>query len=76
MTMGWPSAMAPPFGLTYSGSMPSSRVDTMATAEKASSISIRSRSAGSMPSRSRALLIARHDCRSTPTRSLSKRKLG
>src|SRR4051794_26327319 len=59
MPIGWPSAMAPPLGLTFSGSMPSSRVDTMPTAAKASLSSTRSRSAGSIPSRAQAFWIAR-----------------
>jgi hypothetical protein len=59
MPIGWPSAIAPPLGLTFSGSMPSSRVETMPTAAKASFSSTRSRSAGSMPSRAQAFWMAR-----------------
>ena len=56
---GWPRAIAPPLTLTLSGSRPSSRVETMPTAAKASLISTRSRSGRSMPSRSQAFAIAR-----------------
>ena len=62
MPIGWPSAIAPPLTLTFSGSTPSSRVETMPTAAKASLISTRSRSFGSMPSRAHALAIARDGC--------------
>ena len=60
--MGWPMAMAPPSTLTFSGSMPSARVDSMAIAAKASLISTRSRSSAARPSRRRAAAIAFEGC--------------
>src|SRR5690606_14930146 len=57
--IGWPSAMAPPLGLTRSGSRPSSLVDARPTAANASLISTTSRSVGSMPSFLQAAAIAR-----------------
>src|SRR5438128_2070769 len=46
---GWPSAMAPPFGLTFSGSISSSRITATACAANASFNSMRSMSLIVMP---------------------------
>src|SRR5690606_17807126 len=51
--MGWPSAMAPPFTFTRSGSRPRSRMVFMGTAAKASLISHRSTSPVVMPALAR-----------------------
>ena len=60
--IGWPSAIAPPLTLTMSWLTPRSRMDWMATAAKASLISIRSRSARVRPALSSACRIALAGC--------------
>src|ERR1700747_1196762 len=55
---GWPSAMAPPSGLTLLGSKPSVRVEARACAANASLSSIQSRSSWLMPASFSAFGIA------------------
>src|SRR5690606_13036139 len=55
---GCPSAIAPPFTFTRSGSSSSSRTHATACAANASLSSINRRSAGAMPARSTALRVA------------------
>lgn len=56
--IGWPSAIAPPFTLTFDVSQPICRLTAMACEAKASLISIKSRSAGDHPARCRQRLEA------------------
>ena len=56
--IGWPSATAPPFTFTFSGSAPSSFVELSATDEKASFSSTRSTSSIVLPAFSSAIAPA------------------
>src|SRR5438094_6864487 len=56
--IGWPIAMAPPFGLVRSSGRPSARMHGITWAAKASFSSIASHSAGAMPVRSTSLRTA------------------
>ena len=47
--IGWPSAIAPPLTLTRSSSMPSIRIELIATEANASLNSQRSTSSGALP---------------------------
>jgi hypothetical protein len=60
--IGWPSAIAPPFTFTISGSSPSCRVEAIATCANASLISTRSRSDTVRPALSSACWIAFAGC--------------
>ena len=56
--IGWPSAIAPPFGLTFSSSSPSSSITASACAANASLSSITPISSSERPLRSSTLRTA------------------